>query len=110
MFKFCSKLEESFLDLLKGSAKLEIVNALSNKFSLNDKRKEVSFTSREKNLKLLHSSLYLNRNIIDGEHLSNLNNSNEGKILNSKNPHSPLLISLEGHSKEKIKNEPKKKG
>ena len=53
IFKFCSKSEESFLDLLKGSVKVEIVNALSNKFSLNDRKKEVASTSEEKDLKLL---------------------------------------------------------
>ena len=76
---------------------------------MNDRKKEVVFTLREKDLKLSHSPLYLNKNSIEGEHLSNLNNFVEGKIVNYKISHPSLLISLEGHSKKKIYNEPKKK-
>ena len=99
MFKFCSEPKNSFLDLLKGSVEVEIVHALSNNFFWNDRKKKVSSTLGDK--KLLHSPLYFNRNIIEREYLSSLNNSEEDKILNSKNSHPSLLISLEGHSKEK---------
>ena len=40
MFKFCSESEESFLDLLEKSTEVEIINLLSNKFSLNDRKKK----------------------------------------------------------------------
>ena len=81
--------------------KVKIINVLSNKFSLNDRKKEVASTSGEKDLNLLHSPLYFNRNINEGEYLSSLNNSEEGKILNLKTPHPSPLISLEGQSEEK---------
>ena len=93
MFKFCLESEESFLVLLKRSVEVEIINILSNKFSLNDRKKEVVSTLGEKDLKSLHSPLYFNRNINEGEHLSSLNNFEEGKILNPKTPHpSPLSL------------------
>ena len=63
LFKFCSEPKESFLDLLKGSTKIEIVNALANNFSLNDRIKEEPSTSEKKDLKLLHSPFYFNRNM-----------------------------------------------
>ena len=40
LFKFCSESKESFLDLLEKSIKVKIINSLSNKFSLNDRKKK----------------------------------------------------------------------